>query len=82
MRGEREIEMRTEEKRRERGVWGGRKGGTRERKRERGRGEKEAGGGGLNEEGQEMMQNNSGKPSMETHEPHQPRRNPALGPCQ
>lgn len=70
LRGEREIEMRTEEKRRERGVWGGRKGGTRERKRERGRGEKEAGGGGLNEEGQEMMQNNSGKPSMETHEPH------------
>lgn len=42
----------------------------REREREGGRGEKEAGGGGLNEEGQEMMQDNSGKPSTETHKPH------------
>ena len=56
--------------------------GGREGRREGGRREKEAGGGGLNEEGQGMTQDNSGKPSTETVSPIIPRRNPALGPCQ
>lgn len=48
----------------------GREEQEREREREEGEKRRQEGGGDLNEEGQEMMQDNSGKPSMETHEPH------------